>query len=61
MTPGVTKIKTAHISEMRTALTQAYTHIGSTAPAFTDPTLTSAMKVKAAHMMELRAAVIAIE
>ena len=61
MTPGVTKIKTAHISEMRTALTQAYTHIGSTAPAFTDPTLTSATKVKAAHIMELRAAVIAIE
>jgi bacillolysin len=61
ITAGSTRVKAAHINELRTALTQVYTHVGSTAPVFTDPTVTSSTKIKALHIMELRAAVIAIE
>lgn len=53
-------IKAAHVTDLRTALTQAYTHIGSAAPTFTDASL-AGIKAKAVHIMELRAAVIAIE
>jgi hypothetical protein len=57
---SATTIQAAHILEMRTALSQAYVAAGLTAPAFTDASLAN-VYVKAAHIIELRAAVIAIE
>ena len=57
LTPGVTPIKRVHLTELRTALAEAYAAAGRAAPAFPDP----AIMVKAAHVMELRAALAALE
>ena len=49
-------------SELRTALGQAYVGCGQSAPTFSDATLTAGiMVIKAVHITELRAAVIALE
>jgi M6 family metalloprotease-like protein len=62
ITPGMTTIKTQHIIEMRAALAPAYSvATGTTATYATDPTLVAGTKVKAAHIAELRALVLAIE
>jgi len=46
---------------MRTALTQAYQAAGRAAPSFSDPSLSvGATLVRAAHIAELRAAVLAL-
>ena len=46
---------------MRTALTQAYQAAGRTPPSFADQVLTSGLTpVRAAHIAELRAAVLAL-
>jgi hypothetical protein len=46
---------------MRTALSQAYLAAGRTAPTFSDSPLTAgATYVRAAHIAELRAAVVAL-
>ena len=55
-----TSLKWIHVMDLRNALSQAYTAVGTTAPVFTDPTLTG-LRMKALHVMELRAAVMAIE
>ena len=60
LTPATTLIKTVHIIDLRTALAQAYTAAGATPPTYSDPTI-NGIAVKATHIMELRAAVIAIE
>jgi hypothetical protein len=55
-------IREEHILEMRAALAPAYlTATGTTATYATDPSLVSGTKVKAAHIAELRALVLAIE
>jgi murein DD-endopeptidase MepM/ murein hydrolase activator NlpD len=54
------QIKAAHITEMRTALAQAYAAAKTAAPSYTDSSLTN-IAVKAVHINELRAAVIALE
>jgi uncharacterized repeat protein (TIGR03803 family) len=60
LTQGTTIIKAAHITDLRTALTQVYDALGLVAPMFTDPNPTGLM-VKATHVAELRAGVIALE
>jgi hypothetical protein len=55
-------VKGTHILEMRTALGQAYAAAGAPAPAYTNPALVSgATSIKAVHISELRAAVVALE
>jgi hypothetical protein len=59
--PGVTPVKAVHVTQMRTALTQAYQAAGRTAPSFSDPSLTAGLTaVRAAHIAKLRAAVLAL-
>lgn len=58
---GVTQVKLAHITAMRNALNGVYSAMSRPAPAYTDPTLTAGMPIKAAHINQLRAAVIAVE
>jgi hypothetical protein len=46
---------------MRTALVQAYQAAGRTAPVFSDPSMaTGATPVRATHIAELRAAILAL-
>jgi hypothetical protein len=55
-------VKAIHIAELRTALSQAYTAAALPPPTFSDPILVNGVTpVKAVHLNELRAAVIAIE
>jgi uncharacterized protein YjdB len=62
ITSGATKIKAQQILELRAALAPAYaTATGHSATYATDPSLTTGTKVKAAHITELRALVLAIE
>jgi hypothetical protein len=60
LTSGSTRIKAVHVTDLRTALSQAYTAAGLMAPAYTDNSLVS-KTVKTVHIMELRAAVRAME
>jgi hypothetical protein len=51
-----------HLTELRTAIAQAYTAAGLTVPAFTDPALVpQSTAIKAVHIEQLRAAVIGLE
>ena len=51
-----------HLTELRAALSEAYAAAGRAAPAYTDPVVTpGATVIRAAHLMELRAAVAALE
>jgi bacillolysin len=59
LTAGFT-VKAVHITDLRTALSQAYVASGLTAPIYTNASL-AAVKVKAVHIAQLRAAIIAIE
>jgi hypothetical protein len=53
-----TKVLRAHVTELRTALNQAYQVVGRVAPTYTDPTVASGLTViRAVHLNELRAAV----
>jgi uncharacterized delta-60 repeat protein len=55
-------VRAVHWAELRTALQQAYTGAGLSAPSFTDPTLTAGSTiVRAAHIQELRNAVVLLE
>ena len=58
---GVTPVKAQHIVELRAALAQVYVNTRRTLPTYTDPSLGPGVTMKAAHIAELRAAVIAIE
>ena len=62
MTTGSTVVTAAHVTELRTALGEAYVACGQSAPTYTDATLTAGTTViKAVHIAELRAAVLALE
>jgi hypothetical protein len=55
-------MKTVHILELRAALGVVYSAAGRTLPAYTDPALVAGETViKAIHISELRAAVVALE
>jgi extracellular elastinolytic metalloproteinase len=61
LTAGTTIIRTQHITDVRTALTEVYVVAGLTEPKFTDEVLTAGMSIKAVHIAELRAAIVALE
>jgi hypothetical protein len=52
---GTTPVRAAHIAQLRSALSAAYTAAGRTPPlAYTDPSLSPGMRVRAVHVNELR-------
>ena len=60
--PGVTPVKAVHITQMRTALSQAYQAAGRTPPTYSEPSLIAGQTpIRAAHIAELRAAVLALQ
>ncbi len=61
LSTGMT-IRGVHLAELRSALDEAYVAQGRARPRYTDATVTpGATTVKAVHVMELRAAVVALE
>ena len=56
-----TVIRAAHLTELRAALGQAYGAAGAAAPVYTDPVIAVGQTAKAAHLAELRVAVVALE
>jgi hypothetical protein len=59
---GATMIRTGAITELRSALNAVYVSLRKTPPAYTDPVLTpGSTMLKAVHIRELRAAVVALE
>ena len=58
---GVTPVKVVHLTELRAALAQAYVAAGRPAPAWTDTLVVAGGGIRAAHLMELRAAVLVVE
>jgi hypothetical protein len=59
--PGVTPLRTVHISELRSALQAAYVAAGQTPPTYTDPVLVPGNAlISAGHLAEIRAAVMAL-
>lgn len=61
LTAQSTIVKAIHITELRTALNDAYVAAAVTPPLYTDPGLAAGTTVKAVHIAELRAAVLALE
>lgn len=61
LTAGVSPIRAQHIMELRAALNDVYVLAGRVAPVYTDPLISPGVSMKAAHILELRTAVIAIE
>ena len=60
--PGrVTPVRRAHLAELREALAEAYAAAGQPSPAYTDAALSEETRIRAAHLMELRTAVVALE
>ena len=57
----VTAVRDVHVMEMRDALNEVHDAKGRARPGWTDPVLTGRMGIKAVHIMELRAAVVALE
>jgi len=62
--PGLgagTAIRAVHLTQLRTALTEAYAAAQLPAPLFTDPQITPGVTtIKAAHITEIRAALLAL-
>ena len=61
LTPGVTPVKRVHLTELRRALSEAYAATGRAGPAYRDALAAGGTVIGAAQMMELRAAVRALE
>ena len=58
---GETRMLAQHLIDLRTALSQAYTAAGQTPPSYVEMIEAGVTPVKALHIAELRAAVIALE
>jgi hypothetical protein len=58
---GSTVIRASHITELRVALAAAYAAAGRSAPIYMNSALAAGMAIKAAHVIELRDAVRALE
>ena len=58
---GSSTIRSVHVTQLRSALNDVYTAAGRGLPSYTDPTLAAGQVIKAAHISELRDAVIALE
>jgi hypothetical protein len=54
-------IQAAHLTELRSALAEVYAAIHVTSPTYTDPVLGVTTAIRAVHLNELRAAILAIE
>lgn len=54
-------VTAAHVTELRTALSEAFTAHSLTPPTYTDPSLLAGTIIKAVHITELRNAVITLE
>ncbi len=61
LSAGVTAIQAIHITELREALRQTYLSALMPPPTYTDPSLGIGTTMKAVHVTQLRAAVLAIE
>jgi len=61
LVPESTTIRSQHVSELRAALREAYLAAGLAPLVYTDPTIGNGTAIKAAHVTELRAGVLAIE
>ena len=57
---GVTTMRAVHIAELRTALLEAYDACGESRPSFSDAALAGGV-IRAAHISELRSAILALE
>ena len=59
---GVTPVQALHLTELRTALDQAYQVAGrGPRPTYTDPTIVAGETIiKASHLIQLRAALLAL-
>ena len=58
---GVTRVRRVHLLELRAALAEAYSAAGRAAPRWTDASPAAGTAIRAAHVTELRAAVLALE
>jgi hypothetical protein len=54
-------IKAVHVTDLRTALAEAYVAAGRTPPTYTPPAPGAGVTVRAVHITEIRAAVLAFE
>lgn len=55
-------MKRVHVTELRTALAEAYQAAGRTQPTYPEPTITAGQTViRASHLSELRTAVRSLE
>ncbi len=61
LSAGITAIQAIHITELREALRQTYLSALMPPPTYTDPSLGIGTTMKAVHVTQLRAAVLAIE
>lgn len=61
LTAGMTRVRLVHLLDLRAALSEAYATSGQPAPPWTDAAATTGTPIRAAHLMELRAAVVALE
>ena len=60
LTAGVTIVKRDHLTELRAGLDAVYDAVGRARPSYTDAEVTRGTAMKAAHVMELREAVLAL-
>ena len=58
---GATPVKVVHLTELRTALDEAYVAAARPAPVYDDAAVAGGTGIRAAHLMELREAVAALE
>lgn len=61
LTAGISAVRAQHIVDLRNALAAVYTARGLSLPVYTDPNLTAGATIKAVHVDDLRAAVMAAE
>ena len=61
LTPGTSVILRQHLDDLRTALSEAYVAAGRTAPIYLESAVAGTTPIRASHIAELRAAIIAIE
>jgi hypothetical protein len=59
--PGITPINAINLTELRTALNDAYLAVRRTPPTYTDPIGVAGLVIKAIHLNELRAGVRALQ
>ena len=59
--PGITPINAIHLTELRTALNDAYLAVGRTPPTYIGPTALARLIIKAIHLNELRSGVRALQ